>query len=96
MPNRSTIPQVFDQHLAFAALESGLFSLAQPRSYLALNDPTAKDTDVEAAVSGVVDGLFAVLATMGVVPIIRCPKVGFTAGSWHIDLSVGECRADMP
>ena len=25
--------------------------------------------------SAVVDGLFAVLATMGVVPIIRCPKV---------------------
>lgn len=30
---------------------------------------------MEAAVSSVVDGLFAVLATMGVVPIIRCPKV---------------------
>jgi hypothetical protein len=33
---------VFDQYLAFAALESGLFSLAQPHSYLALNDPAAK------------------------------------------------------
>jgi len=68
--------QVFDQYLAFAALESGLFSLAQPQSYLALNDPTAKDTDVEAAVSAVVDGLYAALVTMGVVPIIRCPKAG--------------------
>jgi hypothetical protein len=38
----SAAEQVFDQYLAFAALESGLFSLAQPHSYLALNDPAAK------------------------------------------------------
>jgi hypothetical protein len=30
----------------------------------------------QAAVSKVVDGLFSVLVTLGVVPIIRCPKGG--------------------
>jgi hypothetical protein len=34
------------------------------------------DVGLQAAVSAVVDGLFSVLATLGVVPIIRCPKVG--------------------
>lgn len=39
---------MFDQYLAFAALEAGVFSLAQPGSYLALNDPTLQDTQVPA------------------------------------------------
>ena len=39
---------MFDQYLAFAALEAGVFSLAQPGSYLALNDPTLQDTQVAA------------------------------------------------
>lgn len=30
---------------------------------------------VQAAVESIVEGLFSVLVTMGVVPIIRCPKV---------------------
>ena len=41
-----------------------------------LNDPAAQDSQIEAAVSAVVDGLFCVLATLGVVPIMRCPKGG--------------------
>jgi hypothetical protein len=31
---------------------------------------------VQSAVSQIVDGLFSVLVTLGVVPIIRCPKGG--------------------
>ena len=30
---------------------------------------------LQAAVESIVEGLFSVLVTMGVVPIIRCPKV---------------------
>jgi hypothetical protein len=41
------ISKVFDQYLNFIALEKGMFSLSQPKSYVQLNDPTAKDTDVE-------------------------------------------------
>jgi hypothetical protein len=38
---------VYDQHLSFVALEPGLFSLALPAAYQQLNDPAAKDTEVE-------------------------------------------------
>ncbi len=67
--------QVFDQYLSFVALEAGLFSLSMPDSYLQLNDPAAQDTQIEASVTAVVDGLFSALVTLGVVPVIRCPKV---------------------
>ena len=71
----ASVAQVFDQYLSFVALEAGLFSLSQPDSYLELNDPAAQDTQIEASVSAVVDGVFSALVTLGVVPIIRCPKV---------------------
>lgn len=41
------IAAVFDQYLAFIALEAGLFSLGLPDAYLQLNDPGAKDTQIE-------------------------------------------------
>lgn len=41
-----------------------------------LNDPQAQDSQIEAAVARVVDGLFCMLATLGVVPLIRCPRGG--------------------
>ena len=63
-------------NMDFVSLESNLFSLAQKDTYVALNDPSANDRDVEAAVGAIVSGLFSVLATLGVVPVIRCPKVG--------------------
>ena len=39
---------------------------------------------MQAAVESIVEGLFSVLVTMGVVPIIRCPKVR-TTDSCHRD-----------
>ena len=33
---------------------------------------------VQAAVEGIVDGLFSALVTLGTVPIIKCPKVSLT------------------
>ena len=41
------ISKVHDQHLAYIALEAGLFSLGLPRTYLAVNDPGANDTQIE-------------------------------------------------
>jgi len=70
------VASVFDQHSQFVSLEAGLFTLGLPSTYLDLNDPSAKDTAIEAAVGAVVDGLFCVLATLGVVPVIRCPPGG--------------------
>lgn len=70
------VARVYDQHGQFMSLEGSLFTLGLPDTYLQLNDPAAQDSQIEAAVSQVVDGLFCVLATMGVVPLIRCPKGG--------------------
>ncbi|KAL4519913.1 hypothetical protein Ndes2526B_g01526 [Nannochloris sp. 'desiccata'] len=70
------IARVYDQHSQFASLEQGLFTLGLPSTYLQLNDPGAQDTGIEAAVGSVVEGLFCALATLGVVPIIRCPPGG--------------------
>eukprot|EP00897_Mesotaenium_endlicherianum_P000073 jgi/Mesen1/10066/ME000730S09340 len=72
----SRIAKVYDQYTEFISLGTGIFSLAQPKAYLNLNDPKVQDKDIEAAIEGIVSGLFCVLATMGVVPIIRCSKNG--------------------
>eukprot|EP00271_Cylindrocystis_brebissonii_P014986 TRINITY_DN367_c0_g1_i3.p1 TRINITY_DN367_c0_g1~~TRINITY_DN367_c0_g1_i3.p1 ORF type:complete len:648 (-),score=121.81 TRINITY_DN367_c0_g1_i3:918-2807(-) len=70
------VAKVFDQYIEFVCLESSLFSLAQPKAYVQLNDPTASDKQVESTIEGIVSGLFCVLVTLGVVPIIRCPEKG--------------------
>jgi hypothetical protein len=144
------VSKVYDQYTAFVALEATLFSLGLPDAYLELNDPHARDYQIEvrtqahpvslhaaarpravltrpltgssaslprapmrrarpmrscpaacihrtgwlsrlsppparppsrarplqAAVSGIVDGLFSVCVTLGVVPVIRCPRGG--------------------
>ncbi|KIY95437.1 Sec1 family domain-containing protein 1, partial [Monoraphidium neglectum] len=74
--NLGRVARVFDQYVSFVALEPGLFSLGLPGSYVELNDPAARDTQIEAAVSSIVEGLVSVLVTLQVVPIIRCPRGG--------------------
>lgn len=39
-----------------------------------MNSSEARDADVEQLISTIVDCLFSVFVTMGVVPIIRCPR----------------------
>lgn len=70
------ISKVWDQYLSFIAMEQSLFSLGLPQTYVELNDPTAQDSQIEAAVTSVVDGLFSVFVTLGTIPIIRCLKGG--------------------
>ncbi|MEW5311398.1 MAG: hypothetical protein WDW38_003117, partial [Sanguina aurantia] len=72
----SCMGKVFDQYLSFIALEPTLFSLGQPDAYVELNDPAARDTQIEATVASIVEGLFCVCVTLGVVPLIRCPRGG--------------------
>lgn len=38
---------VFDEYLDFLTLERGMFSLGMLKTYVRLNDPSARDTDVE-------------------------------------------------
>ncbi|OEL18565.1 SEC1 family transport protein SLY1 [Dichanthelium oligosanthes] len=70
------VARLADQYLDFVSLEDNLFSLAHPRSYVALNDPRAADADIEALVDAIALGLFCVVATLGTVPIIRCARGG--------------------
>ena len=42
------VGKVYDQYLSFIALEAGLFSLGLPNTYLQLNDPAARDTQIAA------------------------------------------------
>ena len=72
----SRISKVHDQYLEFVTLEENLFSLAQKSSYVQLNDPSAGDREIEEIIEKIVSGLFCVLATLAVVPIIRCPRGG--------------------
>ncbi|KAF9211727.1 Vesicle trafficking between the ER and Golgi [Podila verticillata] len=70
------IQQVYDQYLNFTCSEPNMFSLNDRHSYVALNDPTAPETAIEASIDKAASALFSVLATMGVIPIIRCPRRG--------------------
>lgn len=70
------IAKVHDQYLEFVTLEDNLFSLANKNCYVQLNDPSAGDKDIEEIIEKIVSGLFCVLATLAVVPIIRCPRGG--------------------
>ena len=74
-PALTRVGGVTDQHLAFVALEAGLFSLRQRDAFARLHAPSAADADVAATIGAVVEGLYSVVVTLGVVPVIRCPKV---------------------
>ena len=70
------IAQLFDQFLNFIVAEPDLFSLGMDKehTYWALNSATTSDAELDRVVDRIVTGLFSVVVTMGVIPIIRCPK----------------------
>ncbi|KAM3439946.1 hypothetical protein MY4824_002453 [Beauveria thailandica] len=70
------IAQLFDQYLNFIVAEPDLFSLGMQKehTYWALNSAKTSDEQLESVVDRIVSGLFSVIVTMGVIPIIRCPK----------------------
>ena len=70
------VSQVYDQHTNFVSLEPGLFSLGLSKVYLELNDPQTKDNMIENCINTVVDGIFNMLVTCGVVPYISSPPGG--------------------
>ncbi|CCT68324.1 related to SLY1 protein [Fusarium fujikuroi] len=72
------IAQLFDQYLNFIVAEPDLFSLGMQKehTYWALNSANTSDEELDRVVDKIVSGLFSVIATMGVIPIIRCPKDG--------------------
>ncbi|KAI4259245.1 MAG: hypothetical protein L6R42_004665 [Xanthoria sp. 1 TBL-2021] len=72
-----SISQVYDQYLNFVVAEPDLFSLGLGKeTYWTLNSANAKDEEIDTLVERIVSGLFSVVVTMGVIPIIRCPRGG--------------------
>eukprot|EP01094_Clydonella_sp_ATCC50884_P001966 TRINITY_DN11503_c0_g3_i1.p1 TRINITY_DN11503_c0_g3~~TRINITY_DN11503_c0_g3_i1.p1 ORF type:complete len:647 (+),score=245.64 TRINITY_DN11503_c0_g3_i1:242-2182(+) len=69
----SRIARVHDQHIHFVSLEDRLFSLRLPRSYCRFNGRSSEAESV-ALMDTVVEGLFSVIVTLGVVPVIRCRR----------------------
>ncbi|KAI1002342.1 hypothetical protein K3495_g5860 [Podosphaera aphanis] len=71
-----SIAQFFDQYLNFIVSEPDLFSLGMraQNTYWALNSALANDETLDHVIDKTVSGLFSVMVTMGVMPIIRCPK----------------------
>ncbi|CAH8513935.1 unnamed protein product [Schistosoma guineensis] len=72
------ISKVFDQYTNFICLEDDLLTLSSPidgpSSFYALNRAKATEVDMENLIHSVVDGLFSIFATLGSIPIIRCPR----------------------
>lgn len=70
------LAQVYDQYLNFVVSEPDLFHLNMKGAYHTLNSGQTPDQELDAVMDRIVSGLFSVVVTMGVVPIIRCPKGG--------------------
>jgi sec1 family domain-containing protein 1 len=70
-----TIASVHDQYLDFTCLEKRLFSLHKQNSYVMYNGSGATEQMMEQTMTDIAYGLFSVVATMGQIPVIRCPKV---------------------
>ncbi|KAG2224674.1 hypothetical protein INT45_007919 [Circinella minor] len=68
------VNQVYDQYLNFVCTNSDVFSLNQSEVFVNLNNPSAAETLIDETVDRTVNGLFSVIVTMGVIPIIRCPR----------------------
>jgi hypothetical protein len=71
----SQVAKVFDQYLNFISLEENLFCQNNEQlSYYSINKGDVKDTEIEAIMDCIVDSLFSVFVTLGMVPIIRCSR----------------------
>lgn len=67
---------MYDQYLNFVVSEPDLFHLNMKGAYHTLNSGQTPDQELDNVLDRIVSGLFSVVVTMGVVPIIRCPKGG--------------------
>ncbi|CAA9956457.1 Golgi transport protein Sly [Pyrenophora teres f. maculata] len=70
------IAQIYDQFLNFSTPNSDLFSLNIPSAYRIINSANTPDQELDELIDRIVSGLFSVVVTMAVAPIIRCPKGG--------------------
>lgn len=72
LPRREQVPEANGASKKGGALKEK--EVEGPPSYVVLNRPKAIEEDIMAEVERIAKGLFSVIVTMGVVPIIRCPR----------------------
>jgi 3D (Asp-Asp-Asp) domain-containing protein len=74
----ANICKIFDQYSNFVSLEDELFVLKEHDkdsiNYYAINRGDVDEDQMDKVMNDIVDGLFSVFVTLGVVPVIRCPK----------------------
>ncbi|GBG30907.1 Sec1 family domain-containing protein 1 [Hondaea fermentalgiana] len=70
------VAKVYDQYLGFVSLEPHLFSLNLRDSFVKYNSPALPDTAIEESMRSMATGALSLVATLGAVPIIRCPPGG--------------------
>ncbi|KAL3311815.1 Sec1 domain containing protein 1 [Cichlidogyrus casuarinus] len=74
------IKRIYDQYCSFICLEDDLFVLADcysashPSSFYSIQNPSSSEESVKDLVNRIVEALHSVFATLGVLPIIRCPS----------------------
>ena len=70
------VARLMDQYLDFVSLEPCLFTLERPLTYYNYARDNVNEKELTTCLSSIVDGLFSVVVTLGMVPIIRAPVGG--------------------
>jgi sec1 family domain-containing protein 1 len=71
----SQIGSIHDQYLDYVCYEQSLFTLNKSNSYVIYNGSQSTEAIIEQFMTQIAYSLFSVVATLGQIPIIRCPKV---------------------
>jgi len=90
------VAKIYDEYLAFIALEPSMFSLGLPDCYLSLNDPSAKEMQIEVSYkSGGAMGVKFLSATgadadadADILQLLQQKLRGAGSGIWH----AGQCQ----
>ena len=70
------VASVHDQYIDYVCLEDRMFTLNKSKSYVQYNQSNQTDAIMESIMDEICYGLFSVVSTLGVLPIIRCPRGG--------------------
>jgi sec1 family domain-containing protein 1 len=69
------IASIHDQYLNYICYEQQLFTLNIMNSYELYNNSSQSEQMIDQYMTDIAYGLFSIIASLGQIPIIRCPKV---------------------
>lgn len=73
------IGKIYDEYCQFVCLEDQLFSFNLQQSFIPLNDATQSEQKTLSYLETIIESLFSIIVTIGVVPIIRASPEGAAA-----------------